>query len=473
MIEIIRNNEKKVQFIFKLSYLLLVISTFNSFLYTSFLQSYFVKLCLGMAIFALFLRMFVIKNYLKTLGWRFLLLFGISYLISSVINFEYGFFENIKWLIWMALAFVLLYMYDIKCDTSYYKKEFKIIGHILLSYSLCASVISLGMMLTRYARLLHLVDGEKVKAGYFWGRLWGIYTDPNYGATFSVAMLLLALYFWKTTTKKIPKIFYCLTVLLDFLYIIYSDSRTAKVAMCIGLGFLIFSTLWHHWRKDGVGKRIAISLIGTILILILTTGTMEGLKNVYLDKIGPYIESHFESIDPDMSDVTSMEIAKEREEDIKKDISNRRFDLWKSGFEVWKTTPLFGTGYVTFDEYAIDRVPDTYAVNNDYGVFANTHNQYINILVFQGGVGLIILVLFMRKAICRIWLCLWKCEGEEFYYIVTMVSIIAVVAVTMMFLLEGIYTNSLGVFLLWFMLGVCLQFADRKEIENKKTKCLE
>ena len=465
MKETIVANERKIQFAFKIAYLMLVIATFNSFIFMTSVQSLLVKICLVLAVGTFLLRVINLKCYTKMPYWQYLFLFGISYLISSIVNIRYGIGQNLKWLIWMALLFGILYLSDMECDTSYYRKEVKILSHIMLVYSLFAAVVSLVMMVTRYARLKEYPD-MSVKAGYFWGRLWGVYTDPNYGATFCVAMIILALYFCKIVSQKWLKVFYVITIIFDFLYVIYSDSRTAQVAMLVGVGFWIFCFIWFWLKEKTMVKRIVIAGMVSACAVVLMTGTTVGMKKMYINHVAPYIEENFSAVKTEMEEVTKIEFAQKRENDKETDISNRRFDLWKSGIEVWKTSPLFGTGYTTFDAYALENVPDTYSVNNDYGVFGNTHNQYINVLVFQGILGIGILLGFMIRVICDIWTFIWKCKENDFFYIVTLESVIAVVAISMVFLLEGLYTNSFGTFMLWYFLGVVMHYIKRSQMEK-------
>lgn len=466
--ETLAANERRVQFVFKVVYLALVIATFNSFMFMTNVQSCLVKICLAFAIIVFVLRVTQMKKFAKMPYWILLASFCTSYLISSIVNYRYGIGENLKWLIWMMFVFCILYLSDIECDSLYYQKEVKILSHIMLIYSLGAAVVSLVMMITRYARLKEYAD-TSVKAGYFWGRLWGVYTDPNYGATFSVAMIVLALYFCKITSKKYLKAFYIITIVFDFLYVIYSDSRTGQVAMFVGVGFWIFCFCWMKFQKKCTFQRIVSAVFMVALAVVLMWGVMLGMKKIYINNIAPYIEENFSAVKSEMEEVTKIEFAKERENDKETDISNRRFDLWRSGIEVWGTTPLFGTGYTTFDAYALDNVPETYSVNNDYGMFGNMHNQYINILVFQGILGIGILLVFMKKVIFDIWQFVWKCKDTEFFYLVTLVSVIAIVAVSMVFLLEGLYTNSFGTFMLWYFLGVVMQYIrknQKKEIRG-------
>ncbi len=47
-----------------------------------------------------------------------------------------------------------------------------------------SAVTSLVMMVQSYSEYLTTPEGEFIVTGYTWDRLWGVYTDPNYGAVF-------------------------------------------------------------------------------------------------------------------------------------------------------------------------------------------------------------------------------------------------------------------------------------------------
>ena len=107
------------------------------------------------------------------------------------------------------------------------------------------------------------------------------------------------------------------------------------------------------------------------------------------------------------------EIQTGREQDLQKDVSNGRIQLWKSGIEIWKTSPVYGTGYSTVVDYAKENVKGTYIIENSQGDYHNLHNQLINVLVYQGSIGAILLV-GMFLYFCRyIWKAFQKIRDKK------------------------------------------------------------
>ena len=173
---------KYLEWAFKLAYLLLGLVTFNAFLYDSPVQPLLVKGCLILGALALLGRMIYWKDYVKTPYLVVLVLFCASFGISILVNWKYGAgIADMKWMIWTGFLFFLLYMCDTKREKSSYKKEFHFFSHVLLLYSGGAAAVSLYLMQTLYHAKWFTSGNELMLAGFYWGRLWGVYTDPNYG----------------------------------------------------------------------------------------------------------------------------------------------------------------------------------------------------------------------------------------------------------------------------------------------------
>ena len=71
----------------------------------------------------------------------------------------------------------------------------------MLGYSMIAAICSFWQLLQGTALKWITQSGEVMLSGYHWGRLWGIYTDPNYGAGFHALCTLMALYFFWNVKK--------------------------------------------------------------------------------------------------------------------------------------------------------------------------------------------------------------------------------------------------------------------------------
>ncbi len=482
--------EKTLELLFKISYLVLALCTFNTFIYKSSVQPVFVKLTLACGMVLILTRLVKFRKYIKTPCIVLMILFCISFAISTIMNREYGMVENGKWIIWTGLQFFALYVCDMERDMKSYNKEFEILSHIIIGYSAVAAIISLKMLIVSYSEFFETAEGEFLISGFTWGRLWGVYTDPNYGAVFTVISILLSIVFF-LRKGILLKIIYVICIILNYLYLVFSDSRTGEISLVGGLAVFLFFSLNQVWKsKKGFVKYALI--IG--VIILVTGGSLLGIRIVkveYNKVLAPTFAKMFvekeeakklkkqdqtkkpgQTTKPEekkkQEELKKQEEAKKQEEmkrklgrkqDLEEDVSNGRFELWKSAVEVWRTSPVYGVGYVTFVPYAKEHTPDTYAVNNDVGEYTSMHNAFINTLAYQGGLGFILLLLLAGYMIWYIIGPVFRETGGVYLYLDIMLASVAAVVLSMVFLLEGFYTLSPGSFVLWSFSGYMVKYA--------------
>ena len=447
---------KVLEWGFKIAYLLLGLATFNVFLYDSPVQPLLVKICLFLGGLTLLGRLVFFRDYWKTPYWWVLALFCLSFFLTMVINRKYGAFSaDFKWLIWTGMLFFLLYVCDTKRSIQEYKKEFGVLSHVLILYSFLASIASIWLMINLYHAQWWSSSNEFMMAGFHWGRLWGVYTDPNYGGVITVIAVLFSLYFVKVR-KKWLKIPYLIVIVANYFYIVFCDSRTAEVAMVLSVGFwLIYTAV-----QKKTGKRIVLSILVAVVFAGVFVGGTSVIKSQYNDRIQQEINK-LEAKNKVTTPIQNQKVGRQAE--IQADVSNGRLALWNSGIEIWKTKPIFGTGYNSFLPYVNQALPDTYAVNNSQGDYVSLHNEYLNILVYHGIIGAAIFLVFMILVICRLFRSFWKIASEDRDYIGVLSACCVVVAVAMLFLLEGLHTNSPGAVLLWIFLGYLMHYGYRTE----------
>ncbi len=443
---------------FKIAYLLLGLATFNVFLYDSPVQPLLVKICLALGVLTFLGRLVFFRDYWKTPYWWVLALFCLSFFLTMVINRKYGAFSaDFKWLIWTGMLFFLLYVCDTKRSTQEYKKEFAVLSHLAIVYSALGAAVSIVLMFRLYHAMWYTAGGELMIAGFQWGRLWGIYTDPNYGSVFSVAAVLLCVYFFRQR-KKWGKIPYAIAIIVNVFYIIFSDSRTAEVAMAAAGSFWILYTLL--WKKR-TRKRLAAGILAAVVFSGAFVGTASLIKSEYNVKIQAQIQA--EIAKQQQTQHTQKQSQKVgRKADLQQDVSNGRLALWESSVDIWKEAPAFGTGYNSFLPFVKEHVPQSYVINNSQGDYVSLHNEYINILVYQGILGLGIFLAFGILAIIKWIKKLPSVKPEDRDYIGVLTACVLVVLLAMVFLMEGLYTNSPGAFLLWTFLGYLMHYFSGK-----------
>lgn len=452
-----------LEYSFKISYLFLAMSTFNSFIFGKPIMSILVMVTFVLGSILIVERIIHWKEYIGMPYLFLLIVFCMSFFISMVLNREFGFIENTKWLVWTSFQMFLLYVKRENEEVEEYRKEFKVISQIIIWYSFFAAVASIVLMLIRHSKILILeANGQRIIQGFIWGRLWGVYTDPNYGAVVGVISIILSLYFMQTQNKKVY-IMYIINIVMQFFYIVFSDSRTGKVTLIVSIGFYLYTLSLKKGNNLKKTQKIIRNLVMTVCVCAFMTAGMKVVRISYNNVVLPFISKIFFE-ENKISEEEQVEAEKiGREEDIKADPSNRRFAIWGSGIEVLQTSPLFGTGYVTFVPYTEKNLPDTYVIKNDHGVFASMHNGFLNVLVYQGIVGFVIFIVFTISVVIKIFRRIWKMEGEQYRFGIVMLSCVAAIACSMMFLLEGIYTNSIGSIVLWCYLGWLLRLVEKKK----------
>lgn len=389
----------------------------------------FVVVCGGILLFRRACRW---KEYRKTpLIWLWAS-FLISYGISSLLTAQYGVMENGKAIIWMALELFLLYPMGARLtegDRLYGEKVFY--GTIVL-YTAIQAVVSLGMLAVGYSAVSE-VRGQYI--GLQLGRLWGSYSDPNYGAILSVVSILCSLWILRHGEKG--KVVWRSNIGLQYLYIAFSYSRSGQVCLAVA-GLLAYWVIWPKIRKEGWKKL----LLALVLLLVLIPGiyvVREGYNRLHLTVYAAESEGS----------------ALHREEELKEDISNGRFAIWKDGWDVFRVNPVFGISYRNIAPYMKEYFPDSYMVTKENAL--NTfHNMWVDVAVSQGSVGFLLLmgaVFCLGKKTIRM-LPGWK-EPEFFQHFFPFLVVI-VIGIGAFFVSDVFYVNTPTAVIFWFCLGRCL-----------------
>lgn len=455
---------------FKLLFMMLTLLSFNGAFAN---QTFLTWIAYGVSAIGavvLLIRVLCFKKYIHAKGLFLLIAFCASYALSALLTRQYGLSENIKALIWMALQYFVLYTYDTTSDGTQEKKEFDIISHVFMVYTLFAAVIGTIMLFTEFYSYLE-INGGIVILGFLWNRLWGVYTDPNYGAVFSAVTIIMSLYFYKGA-KKTFKAFYIINIIMQVAYIAFSDSRTGMAALVGALFVFVYLNVLRNkkveskktFAKGAVCVLMAVVVVALSLVAIkavsISTSTIK--KWQYENKTSQ--SDHLTEAQKE-KDKQKLEIGRQSE-DINGDVSNRRFAIWKSGFEMFKSKPLTGVTFRNYVPYCDDVLPNTYLVHNDFTKFHSLHNSFVDIMASQGIIGLAIIFVYIAMILIGIIKSFFKFRGEEYRYNTALLSIIVPIFISMMFYSETFYMNTGGAFLFWLVLGYLMQSVTLKKINK-------
>lgn len=451
---------------FKCIYFLLVLLSFNSLCALRSGMSYFSYAVALLGGFVVLFRLLNFKKYISARGIVWLVLFCGSYFLSALLTRQYGLMENIQAVIWMVVQFFIIYTYDNSAPIEQDKKEIKILGWLFLGYTFIMSAAAIVMLITDYNNYRPAGD-TAVISGFLWNRLWGLYTDPNYGAVFSIISMVLSVAFYKASKRPV-RVFFIVNIVFQILYITFSDSRTALVALMVTVFAATFLLLLRA-KKLEKHKVPAKAVISVILALVLAVGSAVTIAVV--QKTGnelkvlqyEYNAKHKGDAEDEVPDT----IIGRTDSDINNDVSNRRFAIWQSGLEIFKTSPMTGITFRNYIPYAKEHLPNTYIVHNDSGDFASLHNSFVDVLVSQGALGMGILLCFIVSLLIVFFRRFFKSNDEEYRYNTFLLLMFLPVLVSMMFYSETFYMNTGGAFLFWAFLGYFMHSLNRSAPQPK------
>ena len=443
---------QKIIFIYKLYMMIYLLAAFNGFLNGGILikAGSVIGAIFGAAL--LVWMLFRWKRYWKMPNFILCILFLASYMLSSVVNIKYGITENIQELMWLACQIGVLYIASREYTAQMMKAELKILGSVYVVCCTVANIVSLTMISWGYEYGFTDAQNYTHWLGYLRGRLWGVYDDPNHGATITVIAIFMILYLWGIFQKRWQRVCIAVSMVINLLYIGFSNSRTAVV--CIGCGLLCWCFLHTYNQKKSAVKAVVFSLAVTALAV----GGLTAFEpiNVQLFKSVQEREIKKANISTVKKPVKKTNA---RKNELKKDVSSGREDIWKSGIEIMGTSPVFGISFRNIVAYTEENLPKTYILNNEVVKYDSLHNMFIDVAVSQGIIGIVIVFLMIGNTIRVIWKSVLKLKRED--YDILIFSFVIVVAMTMasQFYTYLFYLHAPQTFFFWVCMGYLMTSA--------------
>lgn len=456
---------KKLLFGFKLYYLIYLLLAFNAYINERKFMSYATLILTAGGILALGCMAVQVQRYKSMCNIKLNLLFIVSYIFSSVCMYRYGITDNGKECIWLLLSMIVLYASSYCYTREEIKKEFKLLSVIWVIYCTVVNTISISMVVwgREYGVETYSegVKGYKV-IGFKWGRLWGLYDDPNHGATIAVAAIILALYLIWSTEKKWLKAIWLLTILVQFVYISLSDSRTGLVTLVVVTFLWSAVSVYLKGRYKGMAakKALGIGVVTGVLLSAVVAGAVYECEQQY-NIVDKKLEAAWKQKYKKPQKPVSGQVG--RKKDLVQDASNGRLDIWESGFEIAKTSPVYGVSFRSMTAYAEENLPKTYLVNNGEGVkYDSLHNAGMDILVSQGAIGIAIVLLLLFNTVRLMKRRLRIVEKQDRNAVLACFTILAAMGAGSMFLSIVFYLNAPQTYIFWLCFGYFVTFLQKE-----------
>lgn len=384
---------------------------------------------------------------------RLLIAFLLIFLLSSIINMKYGLTSNLKLLAWNAI--LILNVYEFSRQNIELAFFYSMIERILIVWLFLMSLISIVMYFIQFS-FIRYGDGvlDRLRIGFLESRLFGVFGDPNYGAVMALIAIIFSMYYLieKKATTLVTQIFLIFNVLLQVAYIILSGSRAGLLTSYTVFFIAVFIFLMKN-KKIGI-KNIFLKVILFIVVSAIACAIIFFSVTAFkllLEKL-PVLVGTPKNISENRISLTR--------DDVKSnsDISNMRFSIWKSVFETFKTTWLFGTSPRNLVAYATEVLPNTFIAQRKFVA----HNTYLNILVSTGVLGAFsIFTFFIQKAFYVIKELFTNDDLNSSYFLPYTLAIIAL-GISGFFVNEIILVNTVGAFIFWLCLGRLSGFLKKR-----------
>lgn len=353
--------------------------------------------------------------------WYILLALVVSFAISVVLNVQYQFPYNLyNWVYLMHTVF-LIYPFNHNYSFDRVKREMVLFNDVFIW--LLTILVTISLLLYVFNIQYWVLSGTGthwLRQGFMEGRLFGVFTSPNFGSILgylSVAMSLFNNELKRKDWKNFQPL-YLYNIVVQYLYYVLGSSRGAMLtllaAVAFGFLYLLYRIIRNSQRKGlNLAKATVFTLVGLFVFSAVTTASQEALA--YVPTIPQMISQRIDSLGESQVDQAAGPGQEESEEitpvaiqhsDPDAEISAGRFTIWKAGISSTLQRPLFGLSdadlyrdtqpYEAPDQVdlsALDQM-DRFELDRAQG---NMHNAYVSVFVFSGIVGSLIFLVF---AIC-------------------------------------------------------------------------
>ena len=395
------------------------------------------------------------KVYLKIKTIEYLLLFFALNIITSILVISYGYSTNIK----NTLVFFIYFLTVFPIFTGITREEGKKIYDyffytvtVLNTFGVLVSLIQF-VLLKGYR--VHDYKGLYIRQGFVESRLFGILASPNFLSLISLIVIIF-LVLKICSFEKVYRYISLVTIVLNFIYIVLSGSRTAFICMMIAA--VIYSIVMFY-QKGNVKSLLKVAL--AIVVVLFSYKAVNFTSEQYLK----YNKERLETQDKKLENKDN-NLSLERTDTSEENISNNRFAIWKSTASFVPKKPIFGYSGGNWYEIGKKTNPDEYIIKEHY----LTHNGYLEILFYNGLTGFISMGVFVLSFFISMVKRIFRDKKEDLVNkdLLSIFMILMVILVSNLFLSSTFYGISLLGIIVFLMAGYFYSIVSTDKSNFKK-----
>lgn len=386
--------------------------------------------------------------------------FIICLVFSMLINYKYGISQNLKDMVWTLISFLVLYLYaGFQNEKDKILKMIKI-QNIVIIFWFVASLLSILTGLVKLEHIFYLKKGGWIGIGIVENRLFGVFANPNSASIVAVLALMFS-YFqvFYPYSNSLNKKFNIFNIALQFIYIALAESRGSEMILLMLVAMVGFSVFWRIIRSANTTKRFFASLFMTF-VLVLTTVFLIWLILKIFGSLWSFEGKFFSESQTLPGIFRSHSIGKRSDYVDNNDISNLRFGIWLSAFEIFKKNWFLGVSHGNILKYALDNFPEGFIAVRKY---THAHSVWVGIPIYTGVCGAVCIFGFFLQSFWKIIL-YFKNNFKRSHPVVAISSLMAI-GVWVYGLVESeiLFVNSVCSFLFWVFLGFAMNYFNSQK----------
>ena len=395
------------------------------------------------------------KVYLKIKTIEYLLLFFAFNIITSILVISYGYSTNIKNTLVFFIYFLTVFPIFTGITREEGKKIYDYFFYTVTVLNTFGVLVSLIQFILLKGYRVHDYKGLYIRQGFVESRLFGILASPNFLSLISLIVIIFLI------TKigrfiRVYKNISILAIVLNFIYIVLSGSRTAFICMMIAA--VIYSIVMFY-KKGNVKSLLKVAL--AIVVVLFSYKAVNFTSEQYLK----FNKERLEVQDKKLENKDN-NLSLERTDTSEENISNNRFAIWKSTASFVPKKPIFGYSGGNWYEIGKKTNPDEYIIKEHY----LTHNGYLEILFYNGLAGFISMGIFVLSFFISMVKRIFRDKKEDLVNkdLLSIVMILMVILVSNLFLSSTFYGISLLGIILFLMAGYFYSIVSTDKSNFKK-----
>ena len=395
------------------------------------------------------------KVYLKIKTIEYLLLFFAFNIITSILVISYGYSTNIKNALIFYIYFLTVFPIFTEITREEGKKVYDYFFYTVTLLNTFGVLVSLIQFVLLKGYRVHDYKGLYIRQGFVESRLFGILASPNYLSLISLIVIIF-LVLKICSFEKVYRYISIVAIVLNFIYIVLSGSRTAFICMMIAA--VIYSIVMFY-QKGNIKSLFKVVL--AIVVVLFSYRAVNFTSEQYLK----FNKERLEVQDKKLENKDN-NLSLERTDTSEENISNNRFAIWKSTASFVPKKPIFGYSGGNWYEIGKKTNPDEYIIKEHY----LTHNGYLEILFYNGLAGFISMGIFVLSFFISLVKQIFrdKKEGLVNKDLPSIVMILMVILVSNLFLSSTFYGISLLGIILFLMAGYFYSIVSTDKSNFKK-----